>query len=104
VEAIDHPRLEPDRTALHGAIRPPRVVAELRERRNPRVRRLRDRVAAQYGLHPSALAPVGEETLRIMARNVELGLVRVTVYRVEESMRSGPPDTPGTGSTGKPAG
>jgi hypothetical protein len=72
------------------------VLSELRERRNARVRHLRDRVATQYGLHPSALAPLGEETLRTMARNVELGLVRVTVYRVEESMTSGQPNTPGT--------
>lgn len=67
------------------ATRAPRAFPELGERRNPVLRHLRDVVATRYGLHPSALAPLGERTLATMARNVEQGLVRVTVYRVEGS-------------------
>jgi hypothetical protein len=64
---------------------------ELGERRNLVLRRLRDVVATQYGLHPSALAPLGEQTLTTMAEHVEQGLVRVTVFRVEGSVTNPPP-------------
>lgn len=64
---------------------------ELGERRNLVLRRLRDVVATQYGLHASALAPLGEQTLTTMAAHVEQGLVRVTVFRVEGSVTNPPP-------------
>ena len=66
------------------------AVRELGERRNFVLRHLRDVVATQYGLHASALAPLGEQTLTTMATHVEQGLVRVTVFRVEGSVTSAP--------------
>ena len=66
------------------------AVSELGERRNLVLRHLRDVVATQYGLPASALAPLGEQTLTTMATRVEQGLIRVTVFRVEESVTSVP--------------
>jgi hypothetical protein len=54
-----------------------------RERRDLEVRHLRDEVARQYGLSPADLAPLGCGTLRKMASQIDSGLVRVTIYRVE---------------------
>jgi hypothetical protein len=66
------------------------ACAGIGERRDLALRQLRDSVASQYGLHPSALAPLGEKTLTTMAAHIEQGLVRVTVYRVEGSARAQP--------------
>ncbi len=53
------------------------------EPRDLEVRHLRSRVARQYGLSSADLAPLSRRTLTKMASQIESGLVRVTVYRVE---------------------
>ena len=73
-----------------GVISGTAAVREFGERRNIVLRQLRDAVATQYGLHASALAPLGEQTLTTMATHVEQGLVRVTVFRVEGSVTIAP--------------
>lgn len=64
------------------------------ERRNLRLRRLRDTVAARYGVPAAALAALDGSTVRKMAALQERGILR---FRVE---RAGVPPTEGDATAG----
>jgi hypothetical protein len=53
------------------------------ERRDARLRQLRDAVAARYMVHPSVLAELSEDTLVWMDAFRARALAHVGIYRVE---------------------
>jgi hypothetical protein len=59
------------------------AATAVRERRDVRLRRLRDAVAARYGVPPAALAPLDGSTVRKMAALQEQPILHFRIQRVE---------------------